>query len=121
MRLAHVPTFKIADQARGVVTVSNIVRLCRPHLDDQPADWRDIALCRQVDPEIFYPPKGQSLAPAKQICGACDVRQACLEDALATRDCEFGVRAGLAASARRRILTDAHRNAVADVLAAAAA
>lgn len=100
--------------------MSNIVRLCHPPADD-PVDWRELALCREVDPEIFYPPKGKSLAPAKQICGACDVRQECLDDALATRDTEFGVRAGLAASARRRILADAHRDAVADVLAAAAA
>ncbi len=28
----------------------------------EPGDWRDRALCAEVDPEIFFPDKGESAA-----------------------------------------------------------
>ena len=47
-----------------------------------PADaarevW-DSALCAEVDPELFFPEKGQSPAPAKAVCAACPVTALCL-------------------------------------------
>jgi WhiB family redox-sensing transcriptional regulator len=65
-------------------------------------DWRDDALCAQTDPEIFFPDKGGSTREAKAVCARCDVRAACLADALATDDW-FGVRGGLSERQRRAI------------------
>lgn len=59
-------------------------------------DWRAGALCSQVDPERFFPGPGESTTPAKRVCSRCDVRAACLADALALRPYEdYGVRGGL--------------------------
>lgn len=69
--------------------------------------WRDRALCREVDPEIFYPARGGDPRPGKAVCGQCSVRAACLEDALsvpATDD--WGIRAGLSANERKQLRRD---------------
>jgi WhiB family redox-sensing transcriptional regulator len=36
------------------------------------------ALCAQVDPELFFPEKGQPSAPAKAVCARCPVTALCL-------------------------------------------
>src|SRR5215207_9796773 len=36
------------------------------------------ALCAQVDPELFFPEKGQPSGPAKALCAACPVTALCL-------------------------------------------
>lgn len=46
-------------------------------------DWWDRAACQGVDLEVFYPPGGGTLEPAKQICGGCAARRECLEYAMA--------------------------------------
>lgn len=48
-----------------------------------PDDWRDAALCAQVDLAIFFPGQGDDVRPAKSICHACEVRAECLEWAMA--------------------------------------
>ncbi len=64
--------------------------------------WRDNALCRETDPEAFYPPRGGSARPAKQVCGRCLVRADCLSDALSCpANDDHGIRGGL--SERERI------------------
>ena len=45
-------------------------------------DWRDAALCAQVDPELFFPEQNASVRPALALCQRCPVRQECLELAL---------------------------------------
>jgi WhiB family redox-sensing transcriptional regulator len=50
-------------------------------------DWRDDALCAQVDPELFFPEKGvpgdaAHGRAAKKICARCPVSVQCLEFAL---------------------------------------
>ena len=50
-------------------------------------DWRRDALCAQVDPELFFPEKGELASSAKRICGSadkpnCPVREQCLDFAL---------------------------------------
>ena len=61
--------------------------------------WAD-ALCRQIDPELFYPEKGGSSSEAKKICLTCPIQERCLEWALA-RDERFGVWGGLSERERR--------------------
>jgi WhiB family redox-sensing transcriptional regulator len=48
--------------------------------------WRQSAACRGVDPEIFYPVSDEEAEAAKSVCGQCDVRETCLEFALANRE-----------------------------------
>lgn len=66
-------------------------------------DWRDQALCAEVDPELFFPEKGGSTRHPKRVCGGCEVRAECLEYALAhgIRD---GIWGGLSDRDRRRLL-----------------
>lgn len=66
-------------------------------------DWREGAVCAQTDPEAYFPIKGGSARPAKQVCAVCPVTTECLEDALAT-DERYGVRGGLSARERRPLL-----------------
>ena len=67
--------------------------------DDQ---WQERALCAQTDPEAFFPEKGGSTREAKRICQGCEVRDACLEYALA-HDERFGIWGGLSERERRRL------------------
>jgi len=67
--------------------------------DDQ---WQERALCAQTDPEAFFPEKGGSTREAKRICLGCEVRDRCLEYALA-HDERFGIWGGLSERERRRL------------------
>ena len=64
--------------------------------------WQEKALCAQTDPEAFFPEKGGSTREAKRICQGCEVRDACLEYALA-HDERFGIWGGLSERERRRL------------------
>ena len=71
-----------------------------PAIDDE--QWQERALCAQTDPEAFFPEKGGSTREAKRICLGCEVRDACLEYALAN-DERFGIWGGLSERERRRL------------------
>lgn len=69
--------------------------------------WRDHALCRDTDPELFFPVGTTGLAllaieRAKQVCGECLVRDECLDFALETNQ-DSGVWGGLSEEERRVI------------------
>ncbi len=64
--------------------------------------FMDLGSCRGVDPEIFFPDRGESLAPAKAVCAECIVNDECLEFALANGE-RFGVWGGTSERERRRI------------------
>jgi WhiB family redox-sensing transcriptional regulator len=66
-------------------------------------DWRASALCAQVDPELFFPDKGESARDALRVCAACEVRAACAAQALAAGE-RFGVWGGMTERTRRRQL-----------------
>ena len=70
----------------------------------EPVDdeWQERALCAQTDPEAFFPEKGGSTREAKRICLGCEVRDNCLEYALA-HDERFGIWGGLSERERRRL------------------
>ncbi|MEW2481182.1 WhiB family transcriptional regulator [Mycobacterium sp. NPDC049093] len=76
------------------------------HIDVDPEDeddqWQERALCAQTDPEAFFPEKGGSTREAKRICLGCEVKDACLEYALA-HDERFGIWGGLSERERRRL------------------
>lgn len=56
--------------------------------------------CAEVDPEIFFPDRGESGREAKLVCKGCEVRQECLEFAMRNRE-KFGVWGGLSENERR--------------------
>lgn len=64
--------------------------------------WQVDALCAQTDPEAFFPEKGGSTRDAKKVCGACNVKQECLEYALGN-DERFGIWGGLSERERRKL------------------
>jgi len=70
--------------------------------DEEESGWQERALCSQTDPEAFFPEKGGSTRDAKKVCLVCDVRQDCLEFALAN-DERFGIWGGLSERERRRM------------------
>lgn len=52
-------------------------------------DWRHRALCRDEDPELFFPvgttgPAATQVDAAKQVCRRCTVSAECLEWAIET-------------------------------------
>lgn len=69
--------------------------------------WRDAGLCAQVDPELWFPPKGDLGRAARAVCGRCPVRLQCLEWALARRE-TWGIYGGLSEHERRPLLTARH-------------
>ena len=74
------------------------------------ASWRNRAACRGIDPDIFFPVTDEEAEPAKAVCNACPVREACLEFALAARERE-GVWGGATERERRRIVRQRRKTA----------
>lgn len=76
-------------------------------LQADPDAWRDHALCRDTDPDLFFPvgTTGQALVTidhAKALCAKCSVSQQCLDYALDTNQ-DSGVWGGLSEEERRAI------------------
>jgi WhiB family transcriptional regulator, redox-sensing transcriptional regulator len=69
--------------------------------------WRSRAICRDTDPDLFFPigTTGQALVQidrAKEVCGMCPVKSDCLEYALETNQ-DSGIWGGLDEEQRRNI------------------
>jgi WhiB family redox-sensing transcriptional regulator len=60
------------------------------------------ANCNGVDPDLFFPDRGESTREAKAVCAECAVREQCREYALVTVQ-KFGIWGGLSERERRRI------------------
>lgn len=71
-------------------------------LNENP-EWFKLARCREVDPELFFPEKSDTVtgAQAKRVCMSCEVRVECLEYALDNNEL-FGIWGGLNPKSRRR-------------------
>ena len=71
------------------------------------SDWRHEAICRNEDPELFFPVgnSGQALtqvAKAKLVCNRCPVTNDCLQWALETGQ-DAGVWGGMSEEERRAL------------------
>jgi len=66
------------------------------------ARWRELAACRGADLGVFFPGRGESAGPARQVCAACPVRQPCLDYAITNR-ITHGVWGGLTERERRAL------------------
>lgn len=69
--------------------------------------WRTKAICRDTDPDLFFPIGTTGLAltqisRAKEVCGECPARDDCLEYALETNQ-DSGIWGGLDEEERRAI------------------
>ena len=58
--------------------------------------------CRGVDTNMFYLDTPIAIEIARQVCGQCAVRSACLDFAINTRE-EYGVWGGVSAPERKNI------------------
>ena len=101
----HIPTGPVP-MAGGVRPQLSLVPGMPEHFEDDQEtledQWQERALCAQTDPEAFFPEKGGSTREAKRICLGCEVRDECLDYALA-HDERFGIWGGLSERERRRI------------------
>lgn len=68
----------------------------------KPGAWVARAVCSSVDPELFFPNRGESPVEAKAVCRSCPVRRECLEFALETNQ-TYGIWGGTSDQERRRI------------------
>ena len=66
-------------------------------------EWQDLGACRTLPVEIFFPPAEQEAEEAKSICALCEVRQPCLEFAIAAGE-RFGIWGGLTTVERRSLI-----------------
>lgn len=66
------------------------------------SEWMELAECRGVDTELFYPQRGESSGPALMVCSACPVRAECLNHALATGE-KHGIWGGRTERGRRKV------------------
>ncbi len=64
--------------------------------------WQDHANCLGVDPDLFFPERGDSTREAKAVCQGCTVRQQCLDYAL-DNAVKWGIWGGKSERERRRI------------------
>ena len=64
------------------------------------AGWRYRAACRGTDLQVFFPGRGETAEPARQICAGCPVRQPCLDYAL-SHGITHGIWGGLTERDRR--------------------
>jgi WhiB family redox-sensing transcriptional regulator len=66
------------------------------------ARWRELAACRGIDLDVFFPGRGESAGPARCVCTACPVRQQCLDYAITNR-ITHGIWGGLTERERRAL------------------
>lgn len=62
--------------------------------------WQQRAACRGMDPELFFPGRGESTREAKAACAQCPVRDECLSAAYGGSE-RFGIWGGLSERERR--------------------
>lgn len=62
----------------------------------------DDGACMGVDPDLFFPERGASVAEAKAVCRSCPVIDACLEYAL-QEGIKVGIWGGCSERERRQI------------------
>ena len=76
-------------------------------IDWDTGDWRNVASCRDTDPDLFFPigttgPALEQIEAARAVCMECPAQEPCLEFALATNQ-ESGVWGGTSEEERRKL------------------
>lgn len=68
----------------------------------KPPAWQEQALCREVDPELFFVEIGPAIE-ARQVCSLCPVRDECLDWALTFEADAHGIFGGVGPKARAQM------------------
>lgn len=76
-------------------TVSGIIAEMRP-------SWSSRGVCNDLDPELFYPARGESTKEPKQACSQCRIAAQCLSFALESGE-KHGIWGGTSERERRRM------------------
>lgn len=97
--------FSLNGESRSVEQRDELKTYLASKVRSYAEPWMDEAICKQTDPEAFFPEKGGSTAEAKRVCMGCPVRRPCLEWALATKE-RFGVLGGKSERERRKLLKE---------------
>lgn len=63
-------------------------------MDEERFHWQRSAACQGIEPEVFFPISDDDAWRAKEICGACHVRNQCLAFSLRNRE-RYGVWGGV--------------------------
>jgi WhiB family transcriptional regulator, redox-sensing transcriptional regulator len=66
-------------------------------------EWQDLAACREIAVELFFPPAEQEADTAKAVCKDCTVKEPCLEFAITGGE-RFGIWGGLTTQERRSLV-----------------
>lgn len=74
-------------------------------LGDEGQAWKLRGNCVGVDPDIFFPARGDSLDEAREVCRGCVVRTECLEAALDKGE-KHGIWGGVSERERRLLRRD---------------
>lgn len=83
----------------------------RPALTLTPEAWHDRAACKGMDPDLFVPQREDTMPKeCATVCAACEVRKACLDYAMRTRE-PFGIYGGTTPAQRRSIRRRQNRKA----------
>jgi len=91
----------------------SVIRSERVETRGAEPEWRRHAACRFMPAEMFFPvgTSGvavEDLAAAKAVCGQCEVKVACLDFAVETRQ-EFGIWGGTDEDERRTLVRRARQ------------
>lgn len=62
--------------------------------------WIDRAACRNENPDLFFPERGESSREAKDICRPCPVKVECIDYAMRHR-ITYGIWGGLSERQRK--------------------
>lgn len=89
-----------ADDENNLVAELRTVLACWPLSAEQERLWPQAARCRGVDPDLFFPTRGEAVEPARALCRQCPVRAQCLATALIKGE-KFGTWGGLTELERR--------------------
>lgn len=71
-------------------------------ITDTPDEWMTDAVCAEVDPDSFFPEKGEKSREARKLCNTCPVATECLAYAL-RHDIRYGLYGGLTARERHAL------------------
>ncbi len=92
-------TEKDAPPILDPVAIGALLLHLNSETDEQP--WREYAACANTDMLSFFPDSGGVIKVTRRICRGCDVRDRCLEYALANT--VKGFWGGLSERERRRL------------------
>jgi WhiB family redox-sensing transcriptional regulator len=71
--------------------------------------WMQFSACKDMDPNLFFPSRGQDWTQAKKVCDSCPCKKACLDYALRL-ELKHGIFGGTSEAQRRPMRREYKRN-----------